>query len=134
MTEPFHPIVLYDGRCGLCRCSVRFILRRDPAGIFRFAPLNTAISNQLMEARGLNPQTTNSVVLIEQTAAFTHSTAVLRIFRQLHGPVRLLGILRIVPRPLRDLGYTLVAVTRTRLSRFLPRCPFPPGSQERFLS
>ena len=31
------PAVLFDGVCNLCNAWVRFVIRRDPAGIFRFA-------------------------------------------------------------------------------------------------
>ena len=30
-----HPILLYDGVCGLCNRFVRFILRRDRNALFR---------------------------------------------------------------------------------------------------
>ena len=35
-----HELVFYDGRCGLCHHSVRFLLARDRDGaLFRYAPL-----------------------------------------------------------------------------------------------
>ncbi|MGD9856799.1 MAG: thiol-disulfide oxidoreductase DCC family protein, partial [Planctomycetaceae bacterium] len=34
-----HPIVFFDGVCGLCSRVVDFVMARDPQGVFRFAPL-----------------------------------------------------------------------------------------------
>ncbi|PKN39805.1 MAG: hypothetical protein CVU63_14125, partial [Deltaproteobacteria bacterium HGW-Deltaproteobacteria-20] len=36
------PIVLFDGECGLCHASVRFVVERDDRALFRFAPLDSA--------------------------------------------------------------------------------------------
>jgi len=32
-----HPVVLYDGLCGLCDGVVQFLLQRDKKDVFRFA-------------------------------------------------------------------------------------------------
>jgi predicted DCC family thiol-disulfide oxidoreductase YuxK len=40
-TASVHPILLYDGVCGLCNRLVQFILRRDRSGVFRFASLQS---------------------------------------------------------------------------------------------
>ena len=32
-------VILYDGVCGFCDRTVRFVLQRDPDARFRFAPL-----------------------------------------------------------------------------------------------
>jgi predicted DCC family thiol-disulfide oxidoreductase YuxK len=50
-----HPIVLYDGVCGLCNRLVQFILRRDPEGDFRFAPLQSALAGRILARHGANP-------------------------------------------------------------------------------
>ena len=43
-----HPILLYDGVCGLCNRLVQFILRRDPAGVFRFASLQSPLAGRIL--------------------------------------------------------------------------------------
>ena len=47
-----HPVVLYDGVCGLCNRLVRFILRRDPAGLFQFASLQSALAADILARHG----------------------------------------------------------------------------------
>ncbi len=36
-------IVLVDGVCHLCQGLTKFIIRRDPTGYFKFAPLQSDI-------------------------------------------------------------------------------------------
>ena len=43
-----HPrVVLFDGVCGLCNAWVDFILKRDPSGLFKFAPLQGEYASQV---------------------------------------------------------------------------------------
>ena len=46
-----HPIVFYDGDCGLCDRFVRWMLRRDRGHHYRFAPLQgeTAAFRKLVD-------------------------------------------------------------------------------------
>ena len=46
-------VVLFDGVCNLCNRSVRFIIKRDPEGVFRFAPLQSDAGVRLLEQFGL---------------------------------------------------------------------------------
>jgi hypothetical protein len=42
MTEPTeHPIIFYDGVCGLCDRSIQFIMLHDKKKVFRFAALQS---------------------------------------------------------------------------------------------
>ena len=70
-------VVLFDGECGLCAASVRFILRRDPAARFRFAPLQSATGRRMMAQHHLPPDDLGSLVLIEDgraSVSYTHLT------------------------------------------------------------
>jgi predicted DCC family thiol-disulfide oxidoreductase YuxK len=90
--------VLFDGVCNLCNAAVRFVIARDPAGHFRFAPLPPA-----------EAMPSDSMVLIEAGRTYTKSTAALRIARRLRFPWPVLYSLIVAPRPLRDLVYDWVA-------------------------
>jgi predicted DCC family thiol-disulfide oxidoreductase YuxK len=133
---PEGDIVLYDGLCGLCSRSVRFIARHDRRGRFRFAPLDSDPARALLhDATGVPPLLPDSVILVEAGGAvFVESDAALRIIARLDGPVRHLARLRIVPRPVRDAVYRLVARTRYRIFGRLEVCEIPaPWMRERFL-
>lgn len=128
-------VVIFDGRCGFCQRSVRFILRRDTRRHFVFAPRQSEIGQRLLREAGFADAQPNSMVLIEGGRSFVRSTASLRIVRRLGGVWRLLYALVVIPRPVRDAVYGLIALNRHRLSacRVEDRAAFR-GFEDRFLA
>ena len=130
-----EPIILFDGECNLCDRTVRFIIRRDPAGRCRFASLQSEPARRLLAPLGLDSQAFDSVVLLANGGVYTKSEAALRISGYLAWPWRWLQLLRIVPRPLRDLVYDLVARHRHRWFGSKLQCePVAPELRDRFLA
>ncbi|MGD9587721.1 MAG: thiol-disulfide oxidoreductase DCC family protein [Pyrinomonadaceae bacterium] len=126
--------VLFDGVCNFCNSSVNFIIERDKAGYFKFAPLQSEIGEELIEKYGIDPADTDSVVLIDEGKAFTHSTAALKIAKKLDGPWSLSHGLIVVPRFIRDGAYKLFAKYRYRLFGRRDACMMPtPEIRARFL-
>lgn len=129
-------IVLFDGVCNFCNGSVNFIIAHDSAGRFKFTPLQSEIGQKLLREHGLDKlENFDSVVLIEDGKAFTHSTAALRIARRLDGFWRFFGIFMFVPSVARDFFYKLFAANRYRLFGKTEACMMPtPELRARFLS
>mgnify|MGYP003631368400 FL=1 len=135
-TEP--AIVFFDGECGLCHRTVRWLLAEDTDGAsFRFAPLqgDTIASRLTPERIATLP---DSIVLLRPGGELAdRSDAVLLILSGLGGLWRLLGSgLRLVPRPLRNLGYDAVARVRKKVfQKPSGLCPMlPPELGARFLA
>lgn len=127
------PVILFDGECGFCSRWVAFVMRRD-GGVFRFAPRQSDPAGRLLAAFGVWPEELGSIALVEGDSLRTHSDAVLAILARLGFPWRLAAWLAVIPRPVRDAGYALVARNRHRLSRRRPHCPIPdPETDRRFL-
>jgi predicted DCC family thiol-disulfide oxidoreductase YuxK len=128
-----QPIVFFDGVCGFCNRSVDFVLAHDPRGAFRFAPLQGETARQLLTEADVRDL--NSIVLLEGDAVFRKSTAVARILSRLGGAWGVLGaILRSIPRPVRDLGYNIVARYRYAIFGKRETCRMPsPSERARFL-
>ena len=132
--ETTKSIVLFDGVCNLCNGAVQFIINRDPEGRFAFASLQSAAGQAYLRQFGLSTDAFDTFVLVEGEKAYTRSTAALRIARRLPGAWRLLYALVIVPRPVRDWGYGLVARNRYRLFGRRDSCMMPtPGLKAKFL-
>jgi predicted DCC family thiol-disulfide oxidoreductase YuxK len=128
-----HPILFFDGVCGLCNASVDALLKRDRSGALRFAPLQGETAARLLpeeDIRGLK-----SLVLIDSAGVHRRSGAVVRVLRHLGGRYRFYGaLLWTIPRPLRDLGYRVVSRLRYRLFGKKETCRLPtPKERERFL-
>ena len=128
-------IVLFDGVCNFCNGSVNFMIGHDTAGYFKFAPLQSETGRALLGKFGIDTTETDSIILVEDDKAYTHSTAALRIARKLDGLWGWFYIFRFVPRPIRDLFYRLFAKYRYRLFGKKDVCMMPtPELQERFLA
>ncbi|MEF8830868.1 MAG: thiol-disulfide oxidoreductase DCC family protein [Halobacteriales archaeon] len=124
-----RPIVLYDGVCNLCNGVVQFALPRDSARRYRFAPLQSAPGQALLEHFGMETDDHSTFVLVEGRDAYVRSTAALRLARGLDLPWSAFGALLAVPRPLRDAVYDLVARHRYRVFGRKDRCRRPPSDR-----
>src|SRR5215510_6346332 len=86
-----HPILFFDGMCGLCNSSVDFVMKRDPRDVFRYAPLQgETAAVHLAES---DRENLSSVVLLTPEGAFRHTSAVVRILWKLPGIWPALGSL-----------------------------------------
>lgn len=129
--------LFYDQDCGLCQASVRFVLAEGPGDAsLRLAPLGGETFERLLppERRERLP---DSLVLVEEGGApELRSVAAIRLLERIGGVWGWLGaVLRLVPRPLRDAVYDVVARLRHRI--FPPPesvgCPVtPPELRRRF--
>lgn len=140
MTPASHaPILLYDGSCGLCDRSVRYLLARDRQRLLRFAPLDGATARGILRDRDALAAA-DSVIWYEPGEGesaplfLVRSRAAIRALRYLGWPYSLAALLLIVPRPLRDAVYDLVAAHRHRLLSPDTACVLPPPEDtSRFL-
>jgi predicted DCC family thiol-disulfide oxidoreductase YuxK len=158
-----HPILLYDGVCGLCNRLVQFILRRDPGGVFRFASLQSPLAGRILERHGADTGDLDTVYLVvngelPDEQVLSRSDAVIFVLRHLgEASLRLAGrakapvptraramatafwrvagaLLLVVPRTVRDWGYGVVARNRYRMFGRYDVCPLPSeDTRSRFL-
>lgn len=127
------PVLLFDGRCGLCSAAVRFVLARERRPEFRFAPLQSDIARALLAERG-HEVSLDTVVVIEHSRVLTRSRAVLAIARRLRRPWSWAVALRAVPTPLADAVYMFIARHRHRVLGRTEACMVARGSDaSRFL-
>ena len=131
-------VLLYDGECGFCAGSVQFVLRHEPSahrGRLAFAPLQgpfgSRVRAQFPELIGVD-----SVVWYDPAipAVRVRSAAALAAVAHLGGVWSVAAALgRLVPRPLRDAVYALIA--RRRFEMAARACLLPtPEERSRFLS
>jgi predicted DCC family thiol-disulfide oxidoreductase YuxK len=134
MDESAENIVLFDGVCNLCNGLVLFIIKRDPAGKFKFASLQSEIAQDWLARYGLAKKEFESIVLIREGRYYLKSTAALKIFRELRGFWKTLYVFIWVPRPMRDFIYDLIAKSRYRIFGKRDVCMIPtPELEKRFL-
>ncbi|MBI2487857.1 MAG: thiol-disulfide oxidoreductase DCC family protein [Deltaproteobacteria bacterium] len=128
-----NSIILFDGVCNLCSGIVLFTIRRDPQGIFKYAPLQSETGKSLLKQFGLPIDDFDSFVLVEGNKYYQKSTAVLRVAKRIRGLWPLIYLFIIVPRPIRDFIYDIVAKNRYRWFGKKEECLIPtPDIKSRF--
>ena len=129
-----QPVIIFDGVCNLCNGFVDFIVRRDADGIFQFASNQSEAGEEILSQAGITDFEADTIVLVQGGTAHTRSTAVLRIAGQLGLPWKLLRVFVLVPAPVRDFVYRLVAKNRYRMFGKRDTCRIPtPEERSRFL-
>jgi predicted DCC family thiol-disulfide oxidoreductase YuxK len=130
---PTH-IWLFDGVCNLCHKGAQFVLRHDPQGIIHFASIQSDVGRKLYRQNGLDPDAPDTMLLITPEGAFRESDAALKLADYLGGLWSLAKIFKIIPRPLRDRIYLLIASHRYQWFGKKDGCQLPrPEWRDRFL-
>ena len=133
-------LVLFDGTCGLCDRSVRWLLDHDDDRVLRYAPLQGEAAGRLRQCwPGVFPEKMDSIVYVDTTGPeaqiLTRSRALLAILAALGPRTRRFRILRWIPRPLLDLGYRFIAAVRYRIFGKYDECRIPaPEERDLFLA
>jgi len=129
-----HNIILFDGVCNFCNFWVNFTINRDKDDIFRFAALQSEAGQKLLQEYKLNVSDFDTFVLIVNDKHFTKSTAALKIARKLNYPVKVLYYFIFIPKFLRDLIYSLIAINRYKIFGKRDICRIPTEDEkEKFL-
>jgi predicted DCC family thiol-disulfide oxidoreductase YuxK len=111
---PDDDVILYDGVCVFCSRWIRFVAARDAKGRFRFTAIQSDYGRRLAQAFGINPADPDTNAVVHGGVANFKSDAVLTVLSNLPG-WQWVGVLRSLPKPLRDAVYSLVAQNRYRI-------------------
>lgn len=125
-------IILFDGNCGLCNRSIKFVLRKEKTDELYFAALQSEFGKQILKHFDL--EKVDTVVFVKNGKAFTKSSAALRICSYLKGLWPLMMGFIIVPAFLRDMVYDLIAENRIKWYGTAEYCEMmTPELKNRFL-
>ena len=129
-----HKIILFDGVCNLCNSSVNFIIDRDKKNVFKFAALQSEAGQKFLDKFGINKNDFDSVVLLDENKFYSKSTAALMIVKEFPSLWKALFVFIIIPAPLRNFLYDLVAKNRYRWFGKKDSCRMPsPELKNKFL-
>jgi predicted DCC family thiol-disulfide oxidoreductase YuxK len=125
-------LILYDGRCGLCNRSVRWLIDHDD-GQLRYAPLQGPTAAAARALHPAIPETLESVVLVENGRAYLRSKAFLHVARHLGWPWRAGYAFRFLPAFVLDPLYRVVAHYRYRWFGHYDECRLPTQTERQKL-
>jgi predicted DCC family thiol-disulfide oxidoreductase YuxK len=126
---PDDDIILYDGVCIFCSRWIRFIAARDSDRRFRFTAIQSGYGTRLAQALRIDPDDPDTNAVIHGGVAYFKSDAALTVLSNLSG-WRWARMLRVFPKPLRDVVYNLVARNRYRIFGKYDAC-FVPDAEMR---
>lgn len=124
------PVLFYDGDCGLCNRSVRFILGHEKDDTLSFATLQSDFAREMLKRHDYDFSAPSTFVLMIDGQVYYKSEAAMRVLKFISWPYRWLGIFRIVPRSIRDRVYDWVSRNRHKWFRS-DRCVVPDAETRR---
>ena len=126
--------LMFDGVCNLCDGFVNFVAdgdRAPPSNRVRFGAQQKHM--ELLERVGA-PTDLSTLILIQGDRHYLYSTAALRTLAVMGYPWRGLAAFALVPAPVRDWVYKLVATHRYRVFGKTDECRVPsPEFRRRFI-
>jgi len=137
-------LVIFDGHCVLCNRTVRWFLHRDRLDRLRFSdsdsPMVAGFTTR-QEIGSPDAESGPSTILVVRDFGgsteeiLLRSDAALAMLSELPRPwPTIAASLRLIPRPVRDLGYRLIARLRYSIWGRLEICPLPTTEERgRFL-
>ena len=121
-----------DANCSLCAKGAKWIARNDRLGVFKIVPLQSELGTALVRHYGLDPADPVSWLFVENGKAYSSLEALIRVGNALGGRWKILNLLWVIPEPLRDVLYRLVARNRYRWFGRADLCSLPdPDVRER---
>ena len=111
---PYPSLVLFDGVCNLCNAGVNLLVSVDQHRRLRYASLQSEVGREACARYGVDATALESIIFIDEDGLHRESMAALRIARTVGGWFGLLYGLVIIPRPLRDYAYQIIARNRYR--------------------
>lgn len=128
------PTLVYDGSCGFCSRSVRFILRHERRHDLLFVTRDSEMGRQLRRTHGM--ESIESMLWVEGGCALAESDAVIKAANYIGGWWSRLALLAsIFPPSIRNSIYKIIAKHRRRLSPSQAVCQLPsPEERRRFLA
>ena len=126
-------IVFFDGECVMCNGFVDLLLQVDSSAKIAIAPLQGQTAGQLLPPLPVEREEW-SIFFKRETHLYQQSDAFIQVCQSLGGPWLVFSLAWLVPRPLRDGIYRVVARNRYRLFGRRSTCRIPSESEEcRFL-
>lgn len=125
-------IIFYDGVCGLCNSFVKFVLANTQEDSrYYFASLQSEFAKEKLAEYDIDALDLDSISVLtsyesNDCKALRKSDAVIFIMRKMKTPFPFLAaITSILPKPVRDFGYTCVAKIRYKIFGKYETCMLP---------
>jgi len=129
-----QPIIIFDGVCNLCAYSVKFIVKNDRHGRFKFVSAQSEKAKVLQRKCGVDTLQDSTIIFLKNEQVYIKSDAALQIAKDLDGLWRFLYVFKLIPKPAREFFYSIISKNRYRWFGKRNECLLPDNNmKERFL-
>lgn len=132
--EGHPPTLLFDGVCNFCDASVQFVFKHDKTRTIHFGSLQSEFGQGQLRRANLPADELKSLIFLENGKVYTRSTGALKVAKYLGMPWSWARVFLIIPRPVRDFFYDIIAQNRYRWFGEKAECMMPsPEMRARFV-
>jgi len=108
-------IVIYDGECGFCNASVRFLLNQKPSDVIRFVSHQSHLGSELRKRYQVT-EGVDSIVFVAGNQYYAKSKAIFMILEETDSAWKYLSLLKYIPALISDFCYDVIASNRHRIT------------------
>lgn len=127
-------IFFYDGECGFCDATVRFLLNRTSDDALLFCKLQSSFAADFFARNSYPKPDITTAYLFHRGRLYQKSSAVLKAISLANGMVKHLGVFLIVPKFIRNGVYDVVATFRHYIKLGKMNCQLlTPSERKRFI-
>lgn len=129
------PVILFDGVCNLCTASVRFLIKMDKNSKLKFSSQQSESGQEILKEINFNHSKLSSIIFVQGDKYHLKSSAILAVFKLLGGGFYIFYLLLfLIPKPIRDFFYDLIAKYRYKVFGKRETCMLPPDEwEDRFI-
>lgn len=84
----------------------------DSRNAFLFSSLQSVFAQKILKENGLGLDNFDTLYLVKNGKIYKKSDAVIEIMKQLNGVWLIAYFLKVIPKPIRDIAYDLIAINR----------------------
>ena len=105
--------IIYDGTCKLCNQAVRLLKSGEGESGMAFFQAENQDTQALLQQHHIPGELTNkTVILLDDRKLYIKSSAIIKALQTKGGWWKLAGLLKIIPRIIRDTVYDFIARNR----------------------
>ncbi len=129
---PEKGLIVFDSYCILCSATISLLAKIDRKENLYFTTFDSKTWKSII---GGKPSYPDSIIFFKNGKSYIQSDAVIMIMATLEYPWKFLNVIKIIPRPLREKLYRLIARNRYTIFGMKDNCSIPsPQIKRRYLT
>ncbi|PHR59139.1 MAG: thiol-disulfide oxidoreductase [Robiginitomaculum sp.] len=128
-----HPLIVFDGVCHFCSRSMQILFEHEKGVEIHFTQTRSSLGRALLRHYHLDPDDPVSFLFLYQGKASQSSAAIFSLCKHLKGWPRLVRYFWIIPRPVTNLAYRILARNRYKIFGKSDVCLVPSAQMQKRL-